>query len=654
MLTWLLGFGAIVYLGLKGGGYDPLVHDQVGIVAWWLMLGLVAVGALPRRRPGTIALCALGLVLAFLAWTALSLVWTESAERTLADLARICGYVGFFALAVLSREAGGARRMVAALACGIAAIAIVALLSRLHPAWFPSVSNQTGTFLPGAQERLSYPINYWNGLAGLLAIGVPLMLQLATDARTVAVRALAAAAIPAILLTIYFTLSRAGIAAAIAAAAVFFAFTSDRLPKLATAAVAAAGGGVLIAVASSHFALVHGLPNSNAEDQGNGVLALTIVVCLAVGLIAAGIALIGRRLERPAWTSVSKPASLRILLVAGIVVVVAGLALDAPNRGADAWNEFKNSTKPLGGAQRLGSVAGESRYAIWSSAVREMQSEPLTGTGAGTFEYWWNRDGTVSETVVDTHSLYLQTLGELGVVGFLLLAAFLLVVLAGGIVATRVVSAERRVAVAAALAGCSAFCVSALFDWVWQIPALAVATLLLAATLVTTDRRDADRLDRATGLPTWPRLGAVAAALVAIVVIAMPLASTSLIRRSQDEAREGDVAAALADARTAENVEPSAATPRLQQALLLEREDEARGRRRVRALGDREGGDELAQLAHPLANRSAPRARGRLRRGLQDRQVAESPLAALLALTVPPATAPRAHEPGSRILGDPK
>ena len=29
--TWLLGFGLVAYLGLKGkSGYDPLVHDQVG------------------------------------------------------------------------------------------------------------------------------------------------------------------------------------------------------------------------------------------------------------------------------------------------------------------------------------------------------------------------------------------------------------------------------------------------------------------------------------------------------------------------------------------------------------------------------------------------------------------------------------------------
>ena len=147
--TWLLGFGLVAYLGLKGGGYDPLVHDQVGIAVWWVLLATVAVGALPRRRLGLLAWTALGLLAAFVAWTALSLTWTESVERTWADLARVGGYLGVFALALFVRDSHGARRMVAAVGAGIACVAIVALLSRLHPAWFPEAS-QTASSSPAA------------------------------------------------------------------------------------------------------------------------------------------------------------------------------------------------------------------------------------------------------------------------------------------------------------------------------------------------------------------------------------------------------------------------------------------------------------------------------------------------------------------------
>ena len=64
----------------------------------------------------------------------------------------------------------------------------------------------------------------------------------------------------------------------------------------------------------------------------------------------------------------------------------------------------------------------------------------------------------------------------------------------------------------------------------------------------------------------------MAVALVAIVAIAIPLTSTAFLRKSQAAARNGDVASALEDARTAQNAMPGAAGPRLQEALLLESE----------------------------------------------------------------------------------
>ena len=43
LAAWLLGFSLVAYLGLEGGGYDPLVYDQAGIAVWWIvLLGTVA------------------------------------------------------------------------------------------------------------------------------------------------------------------------------------------------------------------------------------------------------------------------------------------------------------------------------------------------------------------------------------------------------------------------------------------------------------------------------------------------------------------------------------------------------------------------------------------------------------------------------------
>ena len=480
--TWLLCFGLVAYLGLEGGGYDPLVHDQVGIAAWWVLLATVVVGALPRRRFGKLAWVALGLFAAFTAWTALSLGWTESIDRTSADLARVGGYLGIFALVLFSRGRGEAQRVIGAVAAGIVLVSVVGLLSRLHPSWF-SAATRTAGFVTDS-ERLSYPINYWNGLAGLIAIGLPLLLQLASGARSALTRALAAAALPAMMLTIFFTLSRGGIAAAVLALLVFVALTSDRLPKIVTLLVASAGGAILIVAVDGRDALQHGLLDETARSQGSEMLWIVLAVCLAVGLIQAGIS--GARFNegRPGWTRVSRRHSLIATAAAAAVLLIAALALGAPGRVSHGWDEFKRGGGPGSGAGRLGSVAGQSRYQLWSAAVRENGAKPLTGTGSGTFEYWWLRDGDTDETVRDTHSLYLQTLGELGIVGLALIVAFLAVILAGGGRRLRAASSRARPRYAAALAGFAAFCVTAVFDWMWQIPVLAVAMLLLASVLV--------------------------------------------------------------------------------------------------------------------------------------------------------------------------
>jgi O-Antigen ligase len=565
--VWLLCFGLVSYLGLKGGGYDPLVHDQVGIAVWWVVLLATAVGAIPRARPGRLAWLALGFLAAYVLWTALSLAWTESVGQTWADLARVAGYLGVFAFAIFAVDRLGPRRLVGAVAAAIVLVSAIALLSRFHPAWFPA-ANQTASFLTSDRERLSYPLHYWNAVAALIAIGLPLVLQIAAGARSVVLRALAAAAMPALALTVFFTLSRGGMAAAVLALAAFFAFAPDRLGKLPSLLLAALGGAILIFAADGRDALQHGLANEAARSQGDQMLLITLAVCALAGLAQAAIALAGRRLGRPRWSVPARRQSLIALGTVALIAIVFAVVLGAPGRTADAWSEFKEKDSPGKGAARLSSAAGQNRYQLWSAAVHENATRPLTGTGAGTFEFWWAEHADVDEVVRDTHSLYMQTLGELGIVGLALLTGLIAIVLGGGARAALVAEKAERAALAAALAGCVAFFVTATFDWMWQIPVLPISMLLLAAALVTAALPGARGGSGGFELP-W-RLGTGAVAIVAIATIAVPLASTALVRQSEAEFREGDLQAALDAARSAQNAEPGAAAPRLQQALVLE------------------------------------------------------------------------------------
>ena len=562
--AWLLGFGLVLYLSLKGGGYDPVVNGKVGIAVWWSVVVGVLAGALPVRRPARLALLALGLLGAFAAWVAIGLLSTESAERTVRELARVLVYLGVFALALLVRGPRTARHMVSAVGTAIAIVALIALMSRLRPDWFPDAA-ETVKFLSGAQNRLSYPLNYWNALAELIAVGLPLMLYMATTTRNLLLRSLMGGLIPAVALAAYFTYSRTGLAAIAIGLIVFLTFTNDRVAKLSGLLVTGAGSAVLILAATSRDALASGLVGPVGIEQGKELFTLTLVICAVVAVGQGIVSWVLEERPRPRILSPTREET-RYLVAVGLVLVLAtGLALGGPSTATERWNDFKSVENPGQGAARLESFAGNGRYQYWSSAIDEFSSEPVTGTGSGTFEFWWARNGDIPGFLRDTHSLYFQTLGETGFVGLLLLLGFLGVVVVGGIVRVLGSASRRKGQLAAALGGSVAFVVAAGVDWSWQVPAIPVSFLLLGAVLLT-----AEKSRTLNGLSWKLRAPIAFAGFVAIVVIVVPTVSTSLVRQSQSEVQSGNLDSALALARSAADVQPGAASPRLQEAFVLE------------------------------------------------------------------------------------
>lgn len=567
LATWLLGFGLVSWLGLSGGGFDAQLIERTGVYTWWIIFAGLCMALLPARRLGTLAWLTLGLLAAFTLWTALSLSWTGSPDKTSVELARVATYLGVFGLAIFARSSRSARRMTSAVAAAIVLIATVALVSRLHPAWFPEAA-ETGKVLVDEAKRLSYPIGYWNGLGALLAIGLSLLLNTASTAESVVARSVSTAGIPVLLLTLYFTLSRGSFLAVGLGLAAYFVLVPDRIPKFATLLAGAIGGAVLICIASQKTDLADGLLNSAAQNQGTTVLILTIIVVVLTGAIHSGVSKLLARRPRPAWSKLSRVQTLVGVGGTAAVLLVALLALGAPVKVSDSWTDFKSAESVSDSTTRLESASGNGRYQYWSAAINEMKTRPLTGTGAGTFEYWWGEHGDRPGFIRDTHSLYFQTLGELGIIGLLLLAALLLTILIGGARATIQASVRRRPQLAAAAAGCLTFCISAAFDWIWQVPVLPLTMLLLASVLVTAETHQS----RKEGSPySWPpRIAMSAGCLVAIVAISIPLASGIWIEQSQSEFRSGDSQTALNYASKADSAQPAAAEPNLQMALLLE------------------------------------------------------------------------------------
>ena len=575
--AWTLAFAVVAYLALSNGGYDTIVRSQVGIAAWWIVLLGALTGVLPARfgAAGWAAIC---LLAGFALWTGLATGWSESAERSTIELGRVAAYLGVLVLATALQGRTAARHTINGLACAIGLVTLLAVLSRLHPQWFP-VNDHLEFLGEGSARKLSYPLNYWNALAAFAAIGVPLLLAVALAARTLLGQALAAAALPVAALCVYLTISRGGALALAVGIVAFLLFVPRRLDAVGTLLVAGAGSAILLAGASQRDAVQDGIVTALAREQGTELLWLVAMVCAGVALVQVAMGLAARHLERPAWLAPGRRAfAVRAIAVLAVVGAV-GVATGAPGWANDQWQEFKapsGTAVPAGSEDnvfsRLSGVSGNGRYQYWQSALDANETAPWQGIGPGTFEFWWARHGTDPGFIRDAHTLYFETLAETGIVGLALLGGLLAFLLVAAIVRSRRAPVELRIAIAAAVGGLAAFLTSAAFEWVWEMAAIACVVMALGAVIVAGrgSHKAEERKRAAPRRPLLPRAVLAVLAAVALGAIAVPMAGALATRDSRDAAAEGNLVAALQDARTAQRLQPAAATPHLQQALVLE------------------------------------------------------------------------------------
>jgi tetratricopeptide (TPR) repeat protein len=278
----------------------------------------------------------------------------------------------------------------------------------------------------------------------------------------------------------------------------------------------------------------------------------------------------------------------RVVVRRGLAaLVVAGLVALAVSHPIDRIREFSNANDVAGsspgvGANRLITSSGSGRYQFWDQAIAAFDSDPAIGIGAGNYELWWNQHHTIPVVTVDAHSLYLQTLAELGIIGLLVLLGFLGTVLyAGWRAVTRARDVNQRgdamaVAFALFLAGLA----SAALDWTWQLPA-AFAPVIVMAALITGPAcepislpaaeprpRRAPAKRRVRGSQFGLGVATLACAWVAIWVAGDQLVATVQLDNSRSALEQGDLDGASQDARNAAAIQPWSSEAQLQIALV--------------------------------------------------------------------------------------
>lgn len=586
----LLVAAGVFLLALNDGTYQVTARSGLAIAAWWAIAIGIVLRLWPRRRLPVEAWVAGGALALLGAFAGASMAWGSSAEGAFVELDRILIYVGIFTLVVLMTRRGDAARWSDGLALGITAVGLLALTSELFPGSIGP--HAPPAFFPG-ENRLSYPVNYWNGLAILVGIAFPLLLRAATAERPRWARGLALAPIPALTGVIYLASSRGGAATALAGVVVFMLLTGRRIPALAASLVAGLGVvGTVIVLAARHALADGAIGSSAASGQGHSAALMLALLGLGCALVYA------------AWCTVEPRKPLRIrrgtaagLAAASLAVVAIGVVAAHPVQKIDDFKKLPSqdgvSATDFTKAHLL-SANGSGRWQLWASAVDEWKKHPLAGGGAGSYESWWAQHGSLRKFVRSAHSLYLETLGELGLIGLvLLMSAFGAGFVAAGRRLLRT-AGEDRTTIAALLGALVAFMVGAGIDWMWELTIVSVVGITCLALLVgpaSASRRDATP-QRVPRLRLAPRAIVVAVCAVAVCLEGILLFSHLRLDQSQTAAVRGDAQDAVSAALDARALEPWAASPYLQLALLQEQSGDLTGARtRIAEALDRDGSD---------------------------------------------------------------
>jgi O-Antigen ligase len=481
----LLPGALTVYFSFEAGGYFA---GSVGFIALLVTQILVVrvlfaerpFAGITRRHAIVVAIFA-----AYAAWTLASALWSHALDRALVEFDRALLYLLLLLLfGCAPRRAWRMPLMLRGLAAGSLAVCTVSLITRVLPHVWPVA--------PGvANNRLSYPITYWNALGILAALSLLFLLGITSNARErLVVRALAAAGAPIVAATLLLTFSRGAIAALLVGLVVFLVLGRSWALVGAVLAVVPA---TAVAVAVTYHANLLATVNPTtpgAVAQGRTVAFAVAACAVGAGVIRLLVGPLDRWLARSGpRVQVSRRARWTGTAVTLAVVLAAAVAAGAPGWLSTQFRVFIKSA-PVNTTDlrsRLTDPSGDNRTDNWRAALDGFSTAPLLGTGAGTYEFSWYRYRRLKGlNVVDAHSLYVQTLSELGVVGLLLLLGAIVGIIAA---LARRIRGPNRVIYAALLGGVLAWAAHSAVDWDWQMPAVTAWVFAVGGAALATGRR---------------------------------------------------------------------------------------------------------------------------------------------------------------------
>jgi hypothetical protein len=521
------------------GFYDFAVWGGLALVLASLLVACVWVRTPRLTRLAWLALAGMTLLAA---WSAASMLWADSTDRAWAEANRAGLYALILALGfTVIRTPKQAAAALAGLAGGLMLTVGITL---------------GGLFTSSASERfvdfrLSDPLGYVNGLAGSLLLAFWAFVAFAERRRGSLGPCVAAAFATATACLLVLTQSRAFLPAlAVSGAVVLLAIRgrAERVCLLGMVAVATALAAPWLLEVYDQRGSGGGLPSlATVRSAGIATVVMSGLAGVAWGVACRLAGAIG-------------PARARRLAVGGAAAIIAvgliGVVVERPiSRIERAYDEFVTLADEPVDRPRFGSGGGW-RYDMWRVALVEFQNDPLRGVGAGNFASRYYQERRTLQEARQPHSLELQLLAEVGLLGVLAMALTVVCLLAGqfrnGMVSA---SAEVRWPSVATLGIFVAWLTHTSVDWLHILPGVTGVALIAAVAGCTIRRGQPVHGDRRE--PSRPGIGMVA------MVVAVALLVASIGRQYAADWYRRDARDALASGQA------TLATDRADRALSL-------------------------------------------------------------------------------------
>ena len=559
VIAWAATAGGYESQPALGAGYHP---DP-----WYLgalaLVGLACatafgVGRVRLSRWATVACAAFA---AYVAWSFLSVLWAHDQGTALLGSDRALVYLAaFVTFAILPWRGSSARGALVLLVGGIGVVAIVTAVR------VAVLGDPSGLYL---NERLAYPLGYYNADAALFTTAAVTAVALSAQRSGPAALRVAGLLVAAVCLQLaVLGQSRGWLFTVPIVLALMLLLIPGRLrllafallPAAATAAIAPVLLRVYGRAAPQGTALSQPRLSQVLHQQGSHAVHAMLIADVALAIVAALVVAVDRRVElsRAAQRRVNRLGA-GLALTAALAGVAAGLIAvhgDPIGRAESAWRSFANTGGTAGGYSRFSTLAS-GRADIWRVALHEFSLHPLTGIGQDNFATSYTRLRHTGEEPRWVHSIELRLLTHTGMVGALLFALFVLAALLAALRGRG--GGPERATTGILLLGLVVWLVHGSIDWFWEYPVLSVPALafLGAATALRQAPRPAPPTrsgrERTFAAAWWT--GAALLGIGALVALAIPFIAARRVQRAI-AVWPGQPAVAYSELRSASNLMP--------------------------------------------------------------------------------------------------